>query len=151
MSGPRRAAFVAIALLTCTAGCYAAHERPLDGAAADAAPRDAITACLAEGTYDVPFRVESQSPPGCIGMMPHTVPFRVPPRVEDFVGMCGGDMGTVTSTGPCAWAIDVRCLIPDDVFTARGTITASGEVRGRIEVAAETLAGHCMGVLVLGP
>lgn len=142
-----------------SSGCYVAHTREVDAVLPDAGAledtrvvEDTGLPCLADGIYETPLRVASQDPAGCIGAMPATTSVRIPPRVEDFVGMCGSpDRGTVTSTGACAWNIDVHCQGNGERFTAQGTMSAAGVVRARVEVAAQTADGHCGGVIVLGP
>ncbi len=146
-------------------GCYLTHGDGEDtGVRRDAAPApdgtappdgtsppDATSSC-APGTYDTPVRFEGVSPAGCFGAIGTTsAPVRIPPRPEDFAGMCGTDGGRVIETSPCEWAIDVACAIPDSSTTAMGTMSAhDGVVRGRFSVTQEGIAGTCRGDMILG-
>lgn len=149
--------------MTSVAGCYLDHERaggvgtPDAASVADVGPgrdtsaADAAPACLAEGIYDTPFRVESSVPASCLEMSPSAVPVRIPPRVEDFAGMCPAPTGGVAPSGPCSWSVDVSCAIADSSTQLRGTIdTRGGVVHGRLDVVLGSLAGECRATIVLG-
>lgn len=148
--------FVAVLLLgAASAGCYLAHSpgggaAPGDGGRADAP--DASSTCLPEATYDVPFRLLTEEPPGCLRVpMVSTVPMHIPPIAEEFIGMCSSSTGAVEQNGPCGWRVRSECLDIDDSTQITGLVSADGVVRGRFLIERSTLMGVCRGELELGP
>lgn len=127
------------------------EHRPDAGTDAATVGRDAGPNCAPPGTYDTALRVEGVEPPGCYSGLPSMVPIRIPPRVEDVLGMCDERAGTVVESAPCEWTIDVECLVPGAGTSARGVIDAhGGAVHGRLAVTQDNPWGECRGTVFLG-
>lgn len=121
----------------------------VDAAPDTAAGLDAGPPCVEDGTYDVPYQLESATPAGCEDTLPIVFPleanFMVDPRFSSL---------TLTPVGTCQWAFEYveGSPFPGISYRSSGVISVGADgIFGRVESSSSTdPVGGCDTVIVLG-